>query len=59
MKNSVHRWIHALKDTYLGRQMSHLSVQTKIDGFFKPALLCSKRSAASESSINGICIVFL
>jgi hypothetical protein len=41
------------KDTwYLGRQMSHLSVQTKLDGFFNPALLRSKISRTSESSID-------
>jgi hypothetical protein len=53
MKNALHSWVHALKDTwYLGRQMSHLSIQTKLDSFFKPALLCSKTSTTSESSID-------
>jgi hypothetical protein len=31
--------------------MSHVSVQTKLDRFFTPALLRSKTCAASESSI--------
>jgi hypothetical protein len=32
MKNAVHSWVHTLKDTWhLGRQMSHLSVQTKLE----------------------------
>jgi hypothetical protein len=53
MKNAVHSCVHALKDTWrLGRQMSHLSVQTKLDSFFKPALLHSKTSTISKSSIN-------
>jgi hypothetical protein len=32
--------------------MSHLSVQTQPDSFFKPALLRSETSATSESSID-------
>jgi hypothetical protein len=32
--------------------MSHLSVQTKLDSFFKPALLRAKTNTASESSID-------
>jgi hypothetical protein len=32
--------------------MSNLSVQTKRDSFFEPALLGSKTSTASESSID-------
>jgi hypothetical protein len=44
---------HTLKCTWhLGRQMSHLSVQTKLAGFFKPTLLRSKTSTTSESSID-------
>jgi hypothetical protein len=44
MKNAVHSRVGTLKDTWhLGRQMSHLSVQTKLDGLFKPALLRSKQ----------------
>jgi hypothetical protein len=31
--------------------MSHLSVQTKLDSLFKPALLGSKTSTTSESSM--------
>jgi hypothetical protein len=43
----------ALEDTWhLGRQMSHLPVQTKLDSFFKPALLHSKTSTTSEPSID-------
>jgi hypothetical protein len=46
-------YIHTLKDTWhLGRQMNHFSVQTKLDSFFKPALLRSKASKISESSID-------
>jgi hypothetical protein len=42
-KNAVHSL--TLKDTWhLGRQVSHLSVQTRLDSFFKPALLSSKAS---------------
>jgi hypothetical protein len=53
MKNAVHSRVLTLKDTrHLGRKMSHLSVQAKLDGFFKPALLHSKISTTSESSIN-------
>jgi hypothetical protein len=45
--------VYNLKDTWdLGRQMSHLSVQTKLDSFFKLALLHTKASTASESSID-------
>jgi hypothetical protein len=51
--NAVHSWIHTLKDTlHLGRQMSHLSVETKLDDFFKPALLLSKTGITSESSMD-------
>jgi hypothetical protein len=32
--------------------MSHLSVQTKLDGFFKPALLRAKTGTTSEFSID-------
>jgi hypothetical protein len=32
--------------------MNHLSVQKKIDSFFKPALLRSETSTTSESSID-------
>jgi hypothetical protein len=40
LKNAVQSWVHTLNDTWhLGRQMSHLSVETKLDSFFKPALL--------------------
>jgi hypothetical protein len=54
MKNAVHSRVHTLKDTWdLGRQMSHLYVHTKLlTGFFKPALLRSKTSTTSESSID-------
>jgi hypothetical protein len=33
-------------------EMSHLSVQTELDSFFKPALLRSETSTTSESSID-------
>jgi hypothetical protein len=46
-KKSVHSGVCMLKDTwYSGRQMSHLFVLTK------PALLHSKTSITSESSID-------
>jgi hypothetical protein len=47
MKNAVHSWVR-----HLGRQLSHLPVQTKLDGFFKSALLRSETSTTSESSID-------
>jgi hypothetical protein len=44
-RNAVHSSVHTLRDTWhLGRQMSHLSVQTELDSFFKPALLRSETS---------------
>jgi hypothetical protein len=44
---------YVLQDTWhLGRQMSRLSVQTKLDSFFKPALLRSETGTTSESSID-------
>jgi hypothetical protein len=53
MKNAVHSWVHTLKATWhLGRQMSHLSVQTELYSFFKPASLRSETSTASEPSID-------
>jgi hypothetical protein len=45
MKNehAVYTWVHTLKDTWhLGRQMSHLSVQTELDSSIKTASLRSK-----------------
>jgi hypothetical protein len=43
MENAVHSSVYNLKDTWhLGRQMSHLSVQTKLDNFLKTALLHSE-----------------
>jgi hypothetical protein len=48
MGNAVHSRVHTLKDTWdLGRQMSHLSAQTTLDGLFKR----SKTSTAFYSSI--------
>jgi hypothetical protein len=39
LKKAVHSWVRTLKDAWhLRRQMSQLSVQTKLDSFFKPAL---------------------
>jgi hypothetical protein len=53
MRNAVHSWVHTLKDTWhLRRQMSHLSVQAKPYSFFKRALLRSRTSTTSESSID-------
>jgi hypothetical protein len=52
MKNAVHR-VLTLKDTLqLGRQMSHLPVQAKLDSFFKLALLYSKTSSTSGSFVD-------
>jgi hypothetical protein len=42
----------AVKDKYLGRQISQLPVQTKLDGFFRPTLLHPKTSTASEPPID-------
>jgi hypothetical protein len=40
MKNSVHSRIHTLEDTWhLGRQMSHLSVQTKLEQFLQTCII--------------------
>jgi hypothetical protein len=50
---AVHSWVHTLKDTWrLGRQMSHLSVQTNLDSFFKPALSRAETGTASQASID-------
>jgi hypothetical protein len=51
MKNK--KFYSQLKDMWhLGRQMSHLSVQTKLDSVFKPALLRSETSTTSEYFID-------
>jgi hypothetical protein len=53
MENAVHNGVHTSKDTrHLDRQMSHFSVQTKLDSFFEPALLRSKRSTTSETHVD-------
>jgi hypothetical protein len=53
MKNAIHSREHTLKDTWrLGREMSHVSVQTKLDSSFKPASLSKKTSTTSESFID-------
>jgi hypothetical protein len=53
MKNAVHSWVHALKYIRdLEREMSHLSVQTKLHSFFKLASLHLKTNITSESSID-------
>jgi hypothetical protein len=53
MKSAVHSWVHTLKNTqHLVRQMSHLSVQRRLDSFFKPASLRSEISTTSESSVD-------
>jgi hypothetical protein len=60
MKNAFHSRVHALKDTWhLGRQMNLLSVQTKLDGFFRPALLRSKQAQLLSLLSMDKCIVFL
>jgi hypothetical protein len=49
-QNDVHSRVRTLEDTWrLRRQMSLLSVQTKLDSFLKPALLRSKTDITSES----------
>jgi hypothetical protein len=46
-------YILLIKDRWhLGRQMSHLSVQTKLDSFFKAALLRSETGTTSESPVD-------
>jgi hypothetical protein len=53
MKNALTAEYILRKDMWhLGRQISHLSVQAELDRFFKPALLRSKTSTTSESSID-------
>jgi hypothetical protein len=53
MKNAVHSWVHTLKGTWQSvKQMSHLSIQTKLERFFKLALLHSKTSTTSETYVN-------
>jgi hypothetical protein len=53
MKIDLHSWVRALKYiSHLGKQMSHLPVQTKLDSLFKPAILRSETSTASESCID-------
>jgi hypothetical protein len=53
MENTVHSWVYTLRDTWhLGMQMSHLSFETKLDSFFKPALLDSKTNRIYESSVD-------
>jgi hypothetical protein len=49
VRNVIHRWVYTLKGTWhLGRQMTYLSVQSKLDSFFKPELLHSKTSENFE-----------
>jgi hypothetical protein len=40
VKSVVDSWVHTW---HSGRQMSRLSVQTKVDSFIKPALLHKKK----------------
>jgi hypothetical protein len=50
---AVYSSVHTSRDVcHLGRQMSRLSVQTKLDSFSKSALLRSETSATSESSME-------
>jgi hypothetical protein len=39
---------------HLGRQMSDLSVQTKLDSFFKPALSHSNTTSESSVGLEGL-----
>jgi hypothetical protein len=51
--HAVHSQVYVIKDMwYLGRQMSHLSVHTKLGSLFKLALLYSKTSTASKYSFE-------
>jgi hypothetical protein len=53
VKNAFNCSAHSLKYMWrLWMQMSHLSVKSKLDSFFKPALLPSKTNTTSESSID-------
>jgi hypothetical protein len=54
MKNAVHSRVHTLKDTWhLGRQMSHLSVQTKLETVSSNLhYYIKKKVQTSESSID-------
>jgi hypothetical protein len=53
MKNAVHGSVHTLKRHSAFRKAEEsLYVQKKLDSFFKPALLRSKTSTTSESSID-------
>jgi hypothetical protein len=59
-KNAAHSWVHTLKDMWhLGRQMGHLSVQTKLDGFFKPRLLHLKTAQFQSLLSMDKCTAFL
>jgi hypothetical protein len=60
MKNAAYSGVHILKYTwYLRRQMSHLPVQTKLDGFFKLALLRQKQVQTLSSMMNKCIIIFI
>jgi hypothetical protein len=61
IKNVLHGWYTCtLTDTWhLGSQMGHLSVQTELDSFFKPALLCSETSTSEFSIDEQIYCVFI
>jgi hypothetical protein len=53
MKNAVPISVHTLKDTwYLGRQMSHLSVQTILTVSSNLPYYVKKTSSTSETSID-------
>jgi hypothetical protein len=60
MKNAFRSRVHALKDTWhLGRQIRHLSVQTKLESFFKLALLVQKQGQLLSLLSMNTCLVFL
>jgi hypothetical protein len=53
-------WVHTLKDTrHCGRQMSPLSLQTKLESCFKPTSLLSNTSKTSQSSTDELNAFFL
>jgi hypothetical protein len=54
IKNAVHSWVHALKRHMALRKADEVicMFRQNLTSFFKPALLSSKTSTISESSID-------
>jgi hypothetical protein len=60
MKNAVYSWVHTIKDTWhLGRQMSHLSVHTKLAVSSKLHYYVQKQAQLLSLLSMNKCIVFL